>query len=119
MPTLETYHRYGKQLEEELRLRTAPIAVKMIASEAEVPEGALRPHLQGEHYAQCQAFSQVGVGVSIHCQNRDEIVVQHIVYEQGGNCCFSCAAFPCHGNHFRHLFLFLVKVVCDTWICCI
>jgi uncharacterized protein (DUF169 family) len=57
MPTLETYHRYGKQLEEELRFRTAPIAVKMIASEAEVPEGALQPHLQSEHYAQCQAFA--------------------------------------------------------------
>jgi len=57
MPGVKTYQRYGRQLEEVLRLQTAPIAVKMIASEEEIPAGVVRPHREGHHYAQCQAFA--------------------------------------------------------------
>jgi hypothetical protein len=36
---------------------TRPIAVKMLASEDEIPEDALRPKRdRGEHYAACQVF---------------------------------------------------------------
>ena len=57
MPGLKTYQRYGRQLEELLRLQTAPIAVRMITPEEELPEGAVRPSRDSRHYAQCQAFA--------------------------------------------------------------
>jgi uncharacterized protein (DUF169 family) len=57
MTSMKTYQRYGRQLEEMLRLRTAPIAVRMVAPEEELPAGALQPHREGYHYAQCQAFA--------------------------------------------------------------
>jgi len=52
------YSTYGADLEQMLILRTHPIAMKMLTSEDEVPEGAIRPKRdKGEHYAVCQAFS--------------------------------------------------------------
>lgn len=67
MPTLKTINGYGEELEKELKLRTAPIAVKMLKSEAEIPEGAYRPQKdKNKHYAQCQVF-----GLS----RRDELTV--------------------------------------------
>ena len=58
MPTLKDFNDYGEELERELILRTAPIAVKMLKSESEIPEGALRPKKdRNKHYAQCQVFS--------------------------------------------------------------
>jgi uncharacterized protein (DUF169 family) len=58
MPTLKDFNGYGEELERELILRTAPIAVKMLKSESEIPEGALRPKKdRNKHYAQCQVFS--------------------------------------------------------------
>jgi len=56
--TIKEINQYGKELEDLLGLKTAPIAVKMLAKEADITEGALRPKRdQGQHYAQCQAFS--------------------------------------------------------------
>ncbi len=58
MTTIKEYNQYGKDLETLLRLQTSPIAIKMIATEAEIPKEALRPKKdQGRHYAQCQVFS--------------------------------------------------------------
>jgi uncharacterized protein (DUF169 family) len=49
---------FGADLERLLLLRTRPIAIKMLASEAEAPAGAIRPlRDSGEHYAVCQVFS--------------------------------------------------------------
>jgi uncharacterized protein (DUF169 family) len=49
---------YGADLESLLLLRTHPVAIRMLMSEAEVPAGAIRPkHDRGEHYAACQVFS--------------------------------------------------------------
>jgi uncharacterized protein (DUF169 family) len=54
-PKLNTY---GADLESLLLLRTHPIAIKLLASELETPEDAIRPKRdRGEHYAVCQAFS--------------------------------------------------------------
>jgi uncharacterized protein (DUF169 family) len=56
-PGPDTFHAYGEQLETSLLLRTSPVAVKMLRSEAEIPEGAFRPKRDGKyHIAQCQAF---------------------------------------------------------------
>ncbi len=58
MPTLKDINGYGEELEKELMLRTSPIAVKMLKSEADIPEGAIRPQKdKNKHYAQCQVFS--------------------------------------------------------------
>ena len=55
---LETYNKFGEELENGLLLRTSPIAVKMLEKEADIPEGAFRPFKdEGYHLAQCQAFS--------------------------------------------------------------
>ncbi len=58
MPSLADFHRYGEELEKLLHLRTSPIAVKMLRTEADIPEGAVRPKRdRGQHIAQCQAFA--------------------------------------------------------------
>jgi len=52
------YNRYGEELERSLKLKTSPIAVKMLEKESDIPEGAIRPKKdKGHHIAQCQAFS--------------------------------------------------------------
>jgi len=52
------YREYGTYLEDSLVLKTSPLAVKMLKSEADIPENAVRPKRdKGYHLAQCQAFS--------------------------------------------------------------
>ncbi|MBN2242531.1 MAG: DUF169 domain-containing protein [Acidobacteria bacterium] len=56
-PSLADFNKYGQDLETALILRTSPVAVKMIRTEAEVPKEAFRPKRDGKyHIAQCQAF---------------------------------------------------------------
>ena len=58
MTTLDEFNGYGEELEKILFLRTSPIAVKILESEDDIPEGAVRPKRdQGIHLAQCQAFA--------------------------------------------------------------
>lgn len=58
MTTWKGFNRYGEDLERMLRLRTSPIAIKMLEKEEDIPEGAVRPKRdRGEHLAQCQAFA--------------------------------------------------------------
>ncbi len=58
MTTMEEYNRYGEELEKILKLKTSPVAVKMLASEKDIPDGAMRPKKDhGYHLAQCQAFA--------------------------------------------------------------
>ena len=58
MTSLAELNRLGEDLERILILRTSPMAVKMLKSEADIPEGAVRPKKdRGQHIAQCQAFA--------------------------------------------------------------
>lgn len=58
MPSIEDYNRYGEELEKWLRLKTSPVAVRMLESETDIPQGAVRPRKdRGYHLAQCQAFA--------------------------------------------------------------
>jgi uncharacterized protein (DUF169 family) len=58
MTTLREFNRYGEELENKVHLRTAPVAVKMLKSEKDIPEGAIRPWRdRKQHIAQCQAFA--------------------------------------------------------------
>jgi uncharacterized protein (DUF169 family) len=54
----EEYNNYGVELEKLLHLRTAPMAVKMLEREKDIPKDAIRPKRdRGYHLAQCQAFA--------------------------------------------------------------
>jgi uncharacterized protein (DUF169 family) len=54
----EGYNSYGVELEKLLHLRTAPIAVKMLEKEKDIPKEAIRPKRdRGYSLAQCQAFA--------------------------------------------------------------
>ncbi|MBN2240659.1 MAG: DUF169 domain-containing protein [Dehalococcoidales bacterium] len=58
MATIKELNEYGELLEKAYGLRTAPLAVKLLTSEDQVPENAYRPKRDdGIHYAQCQAFA--------------------------------------------------------------
>lgn len=58
MTTLNEYNSYGEDLERVMLLKTSPLAVKMLESEEDIPEGAIRPKKdRGIHIAQCQAFA--------------------------------------------------------------
>jgi uncharacterized protein (DUF169 family) len=58
MTTLREFNKYGEELENKVHLRTAPMAVKMLKSEKDIPEGAIRPWRdRKQHIAQCQAFA--------------------------------------------------------------
>ncbi len=58
MTTLSEFNKYGEDLERMLRLRTSPIAVRMLVSKKDIPPGAVRPWKdRGQHISQCQAFA--------------------------------------------------------------
>jgi uncharacterized protein (DUF169 family) len=58
MGELEKVNKCSLEIEALLRLKTAPIGVKFIKSEVEIPEHAFRPKRdRGIHLAQCQAFA--------------------------------------------------------------
>ena len=49
---------YGEELEQRLRLKTFPFAVKLLKHEKEMPKGAIRPKRDlGHHLSLCQGFA--------------------------------------------------------------
>lgn len=60
MQTIEQFNNLADRLQELLRLRCSPIAMKVLYAEDEIPEGSLRPQRDlGGHLAMCQAFGMV------------------------------------------------------------
>jgi uncharacterized protein (DUF169 family) len=60
MPDIKEYNKLGEELEKLLILRYAPIALKLLKTEDDIPAGALRPKRDlGYHLALCQAFAMV------------------------------------------------------------
>ena len=58
MTTIAEFNSYGEELEKLVRLKTAPIAVKMLEKEADIPKEAVSPKRdRGHHLAQCQVFA--------------------------------------------------------------
>ena len=58
--TVEQVNELGKAMEESLLLRYSPIAMKLLWSEADIPEGTIRPFKdQGNRLAMCQAYALV------------------------------------------------------------
>ena len=59
MPEYEIFHEYAQELERSLRLRTFPLAVKLLKGEEDIPERAQRPKKDfGYHLSLCQAFAK-------------------------------------------------------------
>lgn len=57
MGNFESYHEYGEELEKRLRLKTYPLAVKLLEKEEDIPEGAKRPLKDfGHHLSLCQGY---------------------------------------------------------------
>jgi uncharacterized protein (DUF169 family) len=57
MRNLNIYREWGEELERGLRLKTFPIALKLLAKEADIPKEAQRPLRDfGYHYELCQSF---------------------------------------------------------------
>ena len=57
MEDFKKYHEYGDELEKRLRLKTYPMALKLLKSEKEIPQGAIRPLKDlGHHLSLCQTF---------------------------------------------------------------
>jgi uncharacterized protein (DUF169 family) len=57
MAELNVYREYGEELERRLRLKTYPLAIKLLEKETEIPEGAQRPIKDfGHHYSLCQSY---------------------------------------------------------------
>lgn len=58
MSNVKEYNEYGMYIESSLALKSSPLAIKMLKTDDEIPEDALRPKRdRGYHWAQCQAFS--------------------------------------------------------------
>jgi uncharacterized protein (DUF169 family) len=58
MKEFDVMHGYGVELERRLRLKTFPIAVKILERGDDVPEGASRPLRDfGHHLSVCQGFA--------------------------------------------------------------
>jgi uncharacterized protein (DUF169 family) len=56
--SLSDLNGFGEEMERRLLLRTSPIAIKLLETEKDIPEGALRPKKDlGFHLALCQAFT--------------------------------------------------------------
>jgi len=57
MADLEVYRGYGDELERQLRLKTFPLALKLLETESDIPDGAQRPLRDfGHHLSLCQAY---------------------------------------------------------------
>ena len=58
MARLNELNSYGEELEQRLRLKTFPFAVKFLKEEKNIPKGAIRPKRDlGYHLSLCQGFA--------------------------------------------------------------
>jgi uncharacterized protein (DUF169 family) len=59
MTMLNNINKYGEEIEKRLRLKTSPIAIKLLEKEEDIPEEAVRPKRDlGVHLSLCQAFAK-------------------------------------------------------------
>jgi len=58
MTKFNVFHEYGNELEMRIRLKTFPLAVKLLENESDVPQGAERPLRDwGYHVPLCQGYA--------------------------------------------------------------
>jgi uncharacterized protein (DUF169 family) len=57
MTKQSVWNEYGEELERRIRLKTYPLALKLLEKEEDIPEGAHRPMRDfGYHLSQCQSY---------------------------------------------------------------
>ncbi len=67
-------HAYGEELEKRLRLKTFPLAVKLLEKEGDIPEGAIRPMRDlGHHLSLCQCFSMSRRGGAVMAELKEDM----------------------------------------------
>jgi uncharacterized protein (DUF169 family) len=74
MRSLDVIHEYAGSLEKLLRLKTLPLALKLIEKEEEIPEGAKRPRRDyGYRFLTCQGFSESRRAEASIAQKKDDM----------------------------------------------
>ena len=59
MADLSTYHEWGRELDDRLRLRSFPLAIGLLEDESDVPDDAIRPSQDEDNrLSLCQAFQR-------------------------------------------------------------
>ena len=64
MTTMRVFHKYAEKMERLLRLKTFPLAVKLLEKEEDIPEGAKRP-LRDWGYHSVRTWSLHIVSISV------------------------------------------------------
>ena len=70
METIEQYQQTGREIWNELRLATYPVAVKYIKDESEIPEDFIQPSKVGESWSLCQAFTYARKKSDLQCHDQ-------------------------------------------------
>ena len=74
MISLKKLHEYTETLEKLLRLKTYPLAIKLVEKEEDIPEGAVRPKRDcGYQYMTCGAFSESRHGGTMIAQTKQDM----------------------------------------------
>jgi len=74
MATLDILHQHGKVLQELLRLKTYPLAIRLLEKEKDIPKEALRPKRDyGYRLMTCQAFSESRKAGKTIAQTKDDM----------------------------------------------
>lgn len=74
MKSLGVLREYAESLEKLLRLKTFPLAVKLLEKEEDIPEGAKRPKRDyGYRFITCQGFSESRKAGATIAQTKDDM----------------------------------------------
>ncbi len=74
MGSLDILHNHAESLEKMLRLKTFPIAVKLLEKEEDIPEVAKRPRRDyGYRLLTCQSFSESRRAGATIAQTKEEM----------------------------------------------
>ena len=72
---LSVLHKYGEELEKRLRLQTFPLALKLVTTEADIPEVAKRPMRDfGYHLPLCQGFAMSRRGGEVMAMLKEDML---------------------------------------------
>ena len=73
MEDFKVYQEYGEELERRLRLKTFPLALKLLQKKEDIPEGAKRPLKDfGHHFSLCQTFQMSRRGGNIMAMLKED-----------------------------------------------
>jgi uncharacterized protein (DUF169 family) len=74
MTTLDVLHQHAKSLQELLRLKTHPLAIKLLEQEKDIPKEAIRPKRDyGYRLMTCQAFCESRKAGKTIAQTKDDM----------------------------------------------